>query len=112
MMSTDNIVGKFGEIYEYGDGTLGVMVLPDPPRRGVWVRIRDKFARIGITITQNGDQEGAAVFDPSILQQAQAAIDAIRARKIRTLSPERRAKLLQVGLDTRLNPGNTGQNPA
>jgi hypothetical protein len=37
---TENIVGKFGEIYEYGDGNLGVMVMPEPPRRGVWVRSR------------------------------------------------------------------------
>lgn len=107
---TDNIVGKFGEIYDYGDGTLGVMVIPDPPRRGLWVRSRKKFAQVGMTITQNGDQEGAAVFDPSNHQQAQGAIEAIRAKKAWKLSPERRAKLLAVGLGTRLKPGHMAQN--
>ena len=62
---TDNIVGKYGEIYDYGGGTLGVMLIPDPPRRGLWVRSRKKFGTLGMTISQNGDQEGAAVFDPS-----------------------------------------------
>jgi len=107
---TDNIVGKYGEIYEHGDATLGVMVMPNPPRRGVWVRSRKKFAQVGMTITQDGDQEGAAVFDPSNPQQAQAAIEAIRARKMRRLSPERRAKLAAVGQMTRLKPGHMAQN--
>jgi hypothetical protein len=62
---TDNIVGKYGEIYEYDDDTLGVMLIPEPPRRGLWVRSRVKFEALGMTITQNGDQEGAAIFDPS-----------------------------------------------
>ena len=84
---TDNIIGKYGEIYEYGDGTLGVMLMPDPPHRGLWVRSRKKFQAIGMTITQNGDQEGAAVFDPSNPQQSQAAIKATQAKKLRKLSP-------------------------
>ena len=109
---TDNIVGKFGEIYEYGDGTLGVMVLPDPPRRALWVRSRDEFERIGMTITQNGDQEGAAIFDPSNSQQGAAAIEAIQTRKVRRLSPELRAKLVEVGQRTRLKPGHMGQKAA
>lgn len=71
---TDNIVGKHGEIYEYGDGTLAVMLMSEPPRRGLWVHSRKKFETVGLTITQNGDQEGAAVFDPSNSRQAQTAI--------------------------------------
>jgi hypothetical protein len=83
---TDNIIGKYGEIYEYGDGALCVMLMPDPPRRGLWVRCRKKFEDVRMTITQNGDQEGAAVFDPSDPYQAEAAIKAIQAKKVRKLS--------------------------
>ena len=106
----DNIVGKYGEIYEYGDGTLGVMVMPDPPRRGLWVHSRKKFEALGMTITQNGDQEGAAVFDPADRQLAQAAIEALQARKKRKLSPERRVKLVALGQRTRLKPRHMAQN--
>ncbi len=107
---TDNIIGKHGHIYDFDDDILGVMIMPDPPRRGVWVRSRQKFGALGMTITQNGEQEGAAIFDPSDPQQSQAAITAIEAKKIRTLSPERRAKLVAVGQETRLKPGHMGQN--
>ena len=106
----DNIVGKYGEIYEYGDGNLSVMIMPDPPHRGIWVRSRMKFEALGMTITQNGDQEGAAVFDPADRQQAQAAIEAIQARKKRKLSPEHRAELIAVGQRTRLKPRHMAQN--
>ena len=37
---TDNVVGKFGEIYEYCEDKLGVIVIPVPLRRGLWVRSR------------------------------------------------------------------------
>jgi len=107
---TDNIVGKYGEIYEYDDDTLCVMLIPEPPRRGLWVCSRLKFEALGMTIAQNGDQEGAAVFDPSDPKQAKAAIKAIQAKKIRKLSPERRARLVAVGQGTRLKPGHMAQN--
>ena len=69
-----------------------------------------KFESLGLTITQNGDQEGAAVFDPSNPHQAQAAIKAIQAKKIRKLSPERRAKLVSLGEVTRLKVKHMAQN--
>jgi hypothetical protein len=64
-----------------------------------------------MTIMQNGDQEGAAVFEPSDPQQAKAAIDAIQARKVRRLSPELRAKLVAAGQRTRLSQGTWGKMP-
>jgi len=107
---TDNIVGKYGEIYEYDDDTLGVMLSPEPPRRGLWVRRRKKFEALGMTIAQNGDQEGATIFDPSDHKQAKAAITAIQAKRMRKLSPERRAELVAAGQGTRLKPGHLAQN--
>jgi len=106
---TDNIFGRYGEIYDYGDDTLGVMVMPEPPRRGLWVRSRKKFEALGMTTTQNGDQEGAAVFVPANPPQAQAAIKAIQATKMRKLSAVRRGKLVAVGQETRLRPRHMGQ---
>ena len=85
--------------------------MPDPPHRGIWVRSRMKFKTLGMFITQNGDQEGAAVFDPADSEQAQAAIGAIRAKKVRKLSPERRAKLVAVGEETRLKPCTRAKCP-
>jgi hypothetical protein len=107
---TDNIVGKYGDIYEYDDDIFGVMLIPEPPRRGLWVRSREKFIQLGMMITQNGDQEGAAIFDPSDPKQAKAAITAIQAKKIRKLTPERRTELVAVGQGTRLKPGHMAQN--
>src|SRR5436190_23932115 len=80
---TDNIVGKYGEIYEYSEDTFCVMVMPDTPRGGLWVRSRKKFEALRMAITQNGEQEGSAVFDPADGKQAKAAIAAIHAKKMR-----------------------------
>jgi len=106
---TDNIVGRLGDIYEYGDGQLAVMVMPEPPRRGPWIRSRRKFLELGMTLVQDGDQEGASVFDGSDPQQADAAIQAIRAKKSRKLSLELRLKLIEAGRNTRLRAMPLGQ---
>jgi hypothetical protein len=107
---TDTIIGKHGEIYDFDEDKLAVMVLPDPPRRGLWVRCRAKFLALGMTVIQNGDQEGAATFDPTNQQRAKAAIQAIRARRVQKLSPERQANLLIAGQGTRLKAGHMAQN--
>jgi hypothetical protein len=94
----------------YDDDILRVMLIPEPPRRGLWVRSPEKFEALAMTITQNGDPEGAAIFDPSDPKQAKAAITAIPAKKMRKLSAERPAELLAVGQGTRLKPGHRAQN--
>jgi len=109
---TENVVGKFGEIYEYAPGLFGVMVIPPrrkgnglytmTPCRGLWVRCRAQFMKAGMTVTQDGDQEGAATFDPTNAEQATVAIQAIRAKRRRKLSPEHRAKLLAASRSARL----------
>lgn len=33
---TKIIAGRLGHIYEHDEGVLGVMVMPDPPRRQYW----------------------------------------------------------------------------
>ena len=107
---TDNIIGRVGEIYDYDEEKLAVMMMPDPPRRGLWVRCRAKFLALGMTVVQNGDQEGAAIFEPTNHEQAIAAIQTIRAKKGQKLNPERRAMLLAAGRATQIKPGQMAQN--
>jgi len=107
---TDTIIGKHGEVYDFDEDKLAVMIMPDPPRRGLWVRSRAKFLALGMTIVQNGDQEGAATFDPTNQEQALAAIQEIRAKRVQKLSPDRRANLRVAGQSTRLNVGHMAQN--
>jgi hypothetical protein len=68
------------------------------------------FLALGMTVVQNGDQEGAATFDPTNQQQAKVAIQAIRTKRVQKLSPERQAILLIAGQGTRLNAGHMAQN--
>lgn len=84
---TKIIPGKFGQIYEYGDGRLAVMVIPKPPRKNYWGGTQNRLAKLGFVIVQNGDCEGAALFDPTNSNQAKAAIKAAGTRRKRQLSP-------------------------
>jgi len=93
---TDNIVGKHGEIYEYGSGKLAIIVIQPrykPPRIGRWVRFAEKFRAAGMAIVQNGDQEGVAIFDPVNPVQVKLASQAIKPKRIRNVSPETQARL-------------------
>jgi hypothetical protein len=96
------ILGRLGHIYEYGDRTLGVMVIPSPPRKNVWGFTRKKFLAVAMRIVQNGDCEGAAVFDPEGAEQAALAIRAIQGKRKRVVSPEQRKRLVEVGKKTRI----------
>ena len=101
---TTVIRGQSGcHLYEYSDSELGLMVLSDPkdarPRR--WAGIRKKCFAAGMTLRQNGDDEGALSFDPKNRQQARLAIKITGARPKRQLSPEHRAKLVAVGFQKR-----------
>src|ERR1700674_2497089 len=78
---TPIILGRLGRIYEYGDRTLAVMVIPNPPRKNFWGFARKKFLSAGMRIVQDGDCEGAAVFDPQSAEQAALAIRAIQAKR-------------------------------
>ena len=101
---TTVIAGRVGcHLYEYSDSELGLMVLSDAkdsrPRR--WAGIRKKCLEAGMTLRQNGEDEGALSFAPNNRQQAHLAIKIAGARPKRQLSPEHRAKLLAVGFQKR-----------
>jgi hypothetical protein len=99
---TPIILGRIGHIYEYGDRTLGVMVIPNPSRKNAWGFTRKKFLAVGMRIVQNGDCEGAAVFDPENAEQAAFAIRLIQAKRKRAVSPEQRRRLVEAGSKTRI----------
>lgn len=104
---TTVIRGQAGcHLYESSDSELGLMILSGPknarPRR--WAGIRKKCLKAGMTLRQDGKDEGALSFDPNNRPQARLAIKISGARPKRQLSPEHRAKLLAVGFQKRENP--------
>jgi hypothetical protein len=113
---TDNIVGRFGEIYEYDDGELALMLCGVPTGTGRWSRVRSKCIAAGMTVRQNGDDEGALSFDPANKEQAALAVKLAGARPRRRLSPKHRAKLQAANRHTQfsarhmvLNGGSNGK---
>src|SRR5712692_6080523 len=59
---TTMIAGKRGHIYEYGEGVLAFMFLPARGSRQ-WAHLTAKLTARSFEIVQDGDSEGAAVFD-------------------------------------------------
>ena len=84
---TTIIPGKIGHIYEYDGETLGVMIMPNPPRKQYWGVSRTVFLANKFTILQNGDGEGAAQFDPNNRVQVKLAIKAAKIKRKRLMSP-------------------------
>ena len=101
---TTVIRGRAGcHLYQFSDSELGLMVLSDAKdvRSRRWAGICKKCLEAGMTLRQNGDDEGAFSFNPNNRQQARLAIKVTGARPKRQLSPEHRAKLLTVGFQKR-----------
>src|SRR5262249_55066946 len=91
-----NIVGRRGAIYDYcADGLFCVAIL-DAPNAAYWNKWRLAFIATGCRITQNGETEGTALFDPANSKQAQTATQAIRTYRRRTLSTEHRLKAIEA----------------
>src|SRR5262245_27127903 len=62
---TKIIPGRHGHIYQYDNDFLGVMVIPNPPRRRYWGCARTTLLKVGCKLVQDGDGEGAVIFDPT-----------------------------------------------
>jgi hypothetical protein len=86
------VPGKFGHIYLYDDDVLGVMVMPNPPRRNYWGHVCATLLRAGFVVVQDGDCEGAATFDPTNPNQEELAIRAAGIKPKRRVSPEQRKR--------------------
>ena len=88
------ILGKHGHIYEYGSSKLGVCIMSNSGNAYRWNRARAAFTAAGMEITQNGDHEGCATFDPNNTAQAKTAMLHAKVRTRRQVSPERRKAMI------------------
>jgi hypothetical protein len=79
------IPGRVGEIYEYGGGRFAVTLMPNKPR--AWPIARRRLAEAGFQLTQNGDREGTALFDPREQEQLALALKLVRPQRIRRHRP-------------------------
>ena len=94
------IKGRLGQIYEYGDGVLGVLFMPDEKNAHhqrsyarKWGVVRDACVAVGMNVVQQGDAEGALTFDPRDKAQVRQAIKAARIKTRREASPAQLAVL-------------------
>ena len=90
------IPGKYGHIYEYGSGKLGVCIMSNSGNAYRWNRSRAAFTAAGMDITQNGDHEGCATFDPKNATQVKTAMFYAKVRTRRQVSPERREAMIAI----------------
>jgi hypothetical protein len=100
---TNIVRGKVGHIYEYNDELLGVLVMPtDRSQNKLWGYARSALVRAGLQLTQDGDTEGSAVFDPNDEKQVRAVIKVAVIRKRRKASSAQLANLSRTkkSLDT------------
>ena len=96
------ISGKFGRLYQHDAETLGLFFMPDRPRR--WSHARRKLEAAGLTIWQDGDDEGSALFDPANTVQARLALKVVRAKPRRTLSAAQLEALEKARKSRRIAP--------
>lgn len=92
---TKIVLGKAGHIFEYDHELLGVMVMPDPPKRNYWGYVRASLVEAGFQVVQDGDGEGVATFNPANPTQVKPAIRAAGVKHRRTLAPEHREKCVE-----------------
>jgi len=89
------ILGRIGQssIYEYSETELGVSFMTDgkkAPRTGLFNIFKAACLSVGMTVRQIGDAEGSFSFSPKDSRQAKVAIQGIRARVKRQMSPKQR----------------------
>jgi hypothetical protein len=82
------VAAKHGQIYDYGKNLFGVMFLMDGA--GAWNNRRKACEAVGMKLIQDGDTEGALLFDPENALQAKTAIRLVGARVKREMTPEQK----------------------
>jgi hypothetical protein len=87
------VQGKNGShIFDGYDNRLSVALMFDTKRR--WNTVKRKLESAGITIRQDGDTEGIAIFDPADRKQARLALKLAGIRIRRALTPEQRQAMV------------------
>jgi len=91
--NTDIIPGKDGHIFEYDDGVLGVVVMPETGTAYHWNAATKAFLATGMTVTQDGDDEGIATFCPENGQAVKAAVKYAGIKRRRQITDTQRQRL-------------------
>lgn len=86
------IPGKYGNIFDGFEHGLGVCIMHDASV-GKWNNARRAMESAGFTVRQDGDTEGAAIFDPENKTQARLAIKLAKVKTRRVMSPAQLAHL-------------------
>lgn len=86
------IVGGAGQVYEYAENRLAVLVSCRSRRK--WSAVRRRLLAAGLVPLQAGDFEGVFEFEHWDASQAGLALAVIRAKRIRVVSVARRAQLV------------------
>jgi len=89
--------GRTGQIYEFGE-VLAVLFMPDPRGKGKpttrkWSKQKRALIAAGCEIVQDGDGEGAAIFNPLDEKQSALAIRIAGCRRKRVASAAQLASL-------------------
>jgi hypothetical protein len=97
--ATAIIRGRKGQsrLFEYGEGLIGVAVMPNARTAHCWNAARGAFAKSGMEIRQDGDQEGTATFDPEYREQVRVALKYAGVKRKRKVSEQERRRLTEMG---------------
>jgi len=82
---TSVVRGRNGELYEYSEDELGVLIMPMSERQvRFWGHACKKMLGAGMTLRQDGDREGALSFDPHNPKASRLAMKlaGVRSRRI------------------------------
>lgn len=98
----DTVVsGKVGHIGEgYANGRLGMYVMLETVRK--WNFVRRRLEGAGMTIKQDAETDGVAVFDPTNKKQVRLAM------KVAGIKAKRQCSLEQLARLARIRPTPTG----
>ena len=75
------VAGRAGEIYQYDRSLLALLLMPR--QKFVWANARRKLEAVGCTILQDGDEEGAATFNPENPAQARLVLRLVGCKRTR-----------------------------
>jgi hypothetical protein len=78
------IFGRYGHIYEWGQGRLGVMYMAADTTAHKWLGRRRAMVNAGFQVTQDAETDGCALFDPQ--PQARLAMQVAGIKPIRRCS--------------------------
>jgi hypothetical protein len=96
---TTIIPGRKGasHLFEYGEGLLGVLVLPNAGTAHWWNAAREAFRRAGMEIRQDCDQEGIATFNAENPEQVCLALKYTGVTRKRNVSGATLSRLRKIG---------------